>query len=180
MRTTMPITAHHRLDIPRRTMATMSAALHPRQLRPRAASSPPSSRPRSRRRTRAGQGPCPFPPFRPWNAGRARSPEGAGRRPSVLILVATANPPSRGGVALIAAIRYEIHVVIGDVQHVELTLIGRVRVVDLAAVLQEHADAGGLSQPPRAELVVVVELPGLHLLLGERDAIVHVEVAAER
>src|SRR5438552_13131895 len=89
-------------------------------------------------------------------------------------------PTGRGGVALIAAIRYEIHVVIGDVQHVEPALIGRVRVVDLAAVLQEHADAGGLSQPPRAEPVVVVELPGLHLLLGERDAIVHVEVAAER
>src|SRR5437016_732977 len=113
-------------------------------------------------------------------AGRARSPDGAGRRPSVLILVATANPPSRGGVALIAALRYEIHVVIGAVQHVEPTLIGRVRVIDPAAVLQEHADAGGLGQPPRAEPVVVVELPGLHLLLGERDAIVYVEVAAER
>src|SRR5206468_9474127 len=59
-------------------------------------------------------------------AGRARSPEGVDRRTSVLILVATANPPIRAGVALIAALRYEIHVVIGDVQHVEPTLIGRV------------------------------------------------------
>jgi hypothetical protein len=30
----MPITAHHRLDIPSRTMATISAALQPRQLMP--------------------------------------------------------------------------------------------------------------------------------------------------
>jgi hypothetical protein len=68
--------------------------------------------------------------------------------------------------------------VVGDVQHVEPTLIGGVRVVDLAAVLQEHADAGGLGQPPRAESVVVVDLLGLLIL--ERDAIVEVEVASER
>jgi hypothetical protein len=49
--------------------------------------------------------------------------------------------------------------------------------VDLAAVLQEHADAGCLSQPPRAEPVVVVDLLDR---IDERDAIVQVEIAAER
>ena len=46
----------------------------------RAASSPPSSRPRSRRRTRSGRGPCPFRPCRPWSASAGPSPPRPRRR----------------------------------------------------------------------------------------------------
>src|SRR4029453_254918 len=88
------------------------------------------------------------------------------------------NPRPHAARALVAPLRYEIHVVVGDVQHVEPTLIGGVRVVDLAAVLQEHADAGRLRQSPRAQPVVVIDL--LRLRIRERDAIVEVEVAADR
>src|SRR5437016_6349164 len=41
-------------------------------------------------------------------AGRARSPERAGRRPSVLILVATANPPIRDGATITYAQQSEM------------------------------------------------------------------------
>src|SRR5262245_49214616 len=98
----------------------------------------------------------------------ARSPPPSiSARQSARILVATAHPHPDAAVGLIAALRNEIHVVVGDIQHVEPALIGGVRVINLAAVLHEHADARALRDRPRAEPVVVIDLLGLQLLIFE-------------
>ena len=119
-----------------------------------AAPSPPlSPRPCSPRRT----------PPRPYaarlRAGRTDQPNGRERvgEASVRILVSAVDPIGRVGIVLVSALWNQVHVVVGDVEHVQAALVGRVCVIDLASFLEEDADPWRLRSGPPDRAVVVLD-----------------------
>src|SRR5438270_12708768 len=88
--------------------------------------------------------------------------------PSVGVLVAAVQPRHPARLVLVAALRHQVHVVVGDVHHVETAWVRRVRVVDLPAVAHEDTHAWLLLQADclHAAVVVVLFLSRLERLVG--------------
>src|SRR5471030_1033220 len=96
----------------------------------------------------------------------------------LLILVVTTDPGHRPGqFRLVAALRRDVEQVIGAVQQVKPAAVGRIGVKDHAVLAAKGTDARVLLAV-RLDGVEIV--PEGRLVLGERDAIVEVEVDARR
>src|SRR5438105_2349770 len=90
-------------------------------------------------------------------------------------------PRAWTAVSLVASLWDQVHVVIGDVQHIESARVRGVAVIDLVAIFDEHTDTRRLRHCRHdvgCHPVVVFRFALRHLLGRERYLVVKVEITS--